>query len=124
MTRSSRRWKLSLRRPVTSELEIGAGPISAAGDPGSGFVNSGIHEFMAGRAAVCAAPWQGSGRPGLPRCCRGVFPGQELAPGIPERFIGPRQRLFNFGTHAGRGHALPFVNNPAPVESRPRWERP
>ena len=31
--------------------------------------------------------------------------------------------LFNFGMHVGHGHALPGVNNPAPVESPSRWER-
>ena len=31
--------------------------------------------------------------------------------------------LFHFGLHVGHGHALPCVNNPAPVESPSCWER-
>ena len=31
--------------------------------------------------------------------------------------------LFHFGLHVGHGHALPCVNNPAPVESLSCWER-
>ena len=72
---------------------------------GAPAVNSGVQlgwvHSLCGAAARC---WEPSDRGSVAAGCA-------------------QRGLFHFGLHVGHGHALPCVNNPAPVESPSCWER-